>query len=246
VHWGKTLIILHVTLRFVHANSEEMKSSIWIGAVSALLLSGLTSVAEGEKTEPKTDEKKPAAAADLTQPGKLTEKAPDTFKVRLDTTKGPVTIEVTRSMAPNGADRFYNLARSGYFKDIAFFRVVPGFMVQFGINGDPKISEPWREANITDDPVKGSNTRGTLTFAQTSQPNSRSTQLFINFGNNTFLDGQRFAPFGKVTEGMDVVDKINSEYGESPNQGAIQTEGNAYLKKSFPNLDYIKSATILP
>jgi peptidyl-prolyl cis-trans isomerase A (cyclophilin A) len=227
-----------------------MKSSILIYAVSALFLTGLTSVAE-DKTEPKTEEKKaPAAektaAVDLTQPSKLAEKAPDTFKVKFDTTKGAVTIEVTRSMAPNGADRFYNLVKAGYFKDIAFFRVVPGFMAQFGINGDPKIAAAWAEANITDDAVKGSNTRGAITFAQTGMPNSRSTQLFINFGNNTFLDGQRFAPFGKVTEGMDVVDKINSEYRETPNQGMIQSDGNAYLKKNFPNLDYIKSATILP
>ena len=119
-------------------------------------------------------------------------------------------------------------------------------MVQFGIHGDPKISAAWRDANIQDDPVKSGNARGALTFAQTSAPNSRSTQLFINYGNNSFLDGQRFASFGKVTGGMDIVDKINSESGEHPDQGAIQMQGNAYLKKEFPNLDYIKSATILP
>jgi peptidyl-prolyl cis-trans isomerase A (cyclophilin A) len=220
-----------------------MKSSIWICAVSALLLSGFASVAD-EKTEPKAEEKK-ASSADLTQPAKLNEKAPDTFKVKFDTTKGAITIEVTRSLAPNGADRFYNLVKAGYFKDIAFFRVIPGFMAQFGINGDPKIAKAWAEANIADDAVKGSNTRGAITFAQTPRPNSRSTQLFINFGNNARLDGDRFAPFGKVVEGMDVVDKINGEYGEAPNQGMIQSEGNTYLKKNFPNLDYIKSATIL-
>ena len=233
-----------------------MKSSIWICAVGALLLSGLASVAQ-EKTEPKADEKKaPAAekasAADLTQPSKLAEKAPDTFKVKFDTTKGAITIEVTRSLAPNGADRFYNLVKAGYFKDIAFFRVVPGFMAQFGIHGDPKISAAWRDANITDDPVKGSNTRGTITFA-TAGPNTRSTQFFINFGNNARLDGAGFAPFGKIVEGMDVVDKINGEYGDMPQQGGqgpdpghIAAEGNAYLKQKFPNIDYIKSATILP
>ena len=221
-----------------------MKSSIWICAASALLLSGLVGVAQ-DKMEPKADDKK-APAADLTQPAKLMEKAPDTFKVKFDTTKGAVTIEVTRSLAPNGADRFYNLVKAGYFKDIAFFRVIPGFMAQFGINGDPKIAAAWAEANIADDPVKGSNTRGAITFAQTPRPNSRSTQLFINFGNNSRLDGDRFAPFGKVTEGMDVVDKINGEYRETPDQTAIQSEGNAYLKKNFPNLDYIKSASILP
>ena len=200
------------------------------------------------KPEAKAEEKKPAPASPgFTDPAKLTEKAPETFKAQFDTTKGKITIEVTRSLAPNGADRFYNLVRSGYFTDIAFFRVVPGFMCQFGIHGDPSVSAKWRAANITDDPVKGSNTRGAITFA-TGGPNTRTTQLFINFGNNAGLDRQGFSPFGKVTEGMDIVDKINSEYGENaPHvQGRIQGEGNAYLKKEFPNLDYIKSATILP
>ena len=166
-------------------------------------------------------------------------------------TKGKIVIEVTRSLSPNGADRFYNLVRSGYFKDISFFRVIPGFMCQFGIHGDPKVAAKWRAANITDDPVKGSNTRGTITFA-TAGPNTRTTQLFINFGDNHNLDGMGFSPFGKVIEGMDVVDKINGEYGEGapsgrgPRQDRVQGEGNAYLKKDFPNLDYIKSATILP
>ena len=228
-----------------------MKSSIWICAVSALLVSGFVSAAEGDKTEQKPDEKKSMTAPDFTEPSKLTEKAPDTFKVRFDTTKGPVTLEVTRSLAPNGADRFYNLVRSGYFKDIAFFRVIPGFMAQFGIHGDPKIAEAWHGASIQDDPVKGSNTRGTITFA-TAGPNTRTTQLFINLVDNTRLDGMGFSPFGKVVAGMDVVDKLNGEYGEGapagmgPNQGRVQMEGNTYLKKDFPNLDYIKSATILP
>lgn len=184
-------------------------------------------------------------------PSKLTAKAPDTFKAEFDTTKGKFVVEVTRSLAPNGADRFYNLVRSGYFTDIAFFRVVPGFMCQFGISGDPKVAAKWREATIPDDPVKGSNTRGTITFA-TAGPNTRTTQLFINYGNNTSLDSQGFAPFGKVIEGMDVVDKIYDKYGDGPpfghgpSQGIIQTEGNAYLKKDFPEMDYIKSAKILP
>ncbi|MGH7939984.1 MAG: peptidylprolyl isomerase [Limisphaerales bacterium] len=188
-----------------------------------------------------------AAYAD---PSKLTEKAPENFKAVFDTTKGKFTIEVTRSLAPNGADRFYNLAKSGYFTDNAFFRVVPGFMVQFGINGDPAISAKWHDADIPDDPIKGSNTRGTITFA-TAGPNTRTTQLFINFGNNTFLDSQGFSPFGKVTDGMDVVDKINSEYGDGPpsgsgpDQGRIQMEGNKYLKKDFPKLDYIKTVTVV-
>ncbi|HWD93943.1 MAG TPA: peptidylprolyl isomerase [Verrucomicrobiae bacterium] len=227
-----------------------MKSSIWICAVSALLVSALTSVAEGEKATNGVD-KASVAAVDLTQPSKFTEKAPDTFKVRFDTTKGAVTIEVTRSQAPNGADRFYNLVKAGYFKDVAFFRVIPGFMAQFGIHGDPKVSAAWRDANIQDDPVKASNTRGAITFA-TAGPNTRTTQLFINLVDNPRLDSMGFAPFGKVVAGMDVVDKLNGEYGEGapggrgPYQGQVQMEGNNYLKKSFPNLDYIKSATVLP
>ncbi|MEJ0090976.1 MAG: peptidylprolyl isomerase [Limisphaerales bacterium] len=187
----------------------------------------------------------------FTNPAKLTEKAPETFNVQFDTTKGKFTVEVTRSLSPNGADRFYNMVRSGYFKDIAFFRVVPGFMCQFGIHGDPAVSAKWRDANIADDSVKGSNTRGTITFA-TAGANTRTTQLFINFADNTRLDASGFSPFGKVTEGMDVVDKLNGEYGDGapygrgPDQGRIQSEGNAFLKKDFPNLDYIKSATIIP
>jgi peptidyl-prolyl cis-trans isomerase A (cyclophilin A) len=191
------------------------------------------------------------AAGDFADPAKLTAKAPDTFKAQFDTTKGKFTIEVTRSLSPNGADRFYNLVRSGYFKDIAFFRVISGFMCQFGIHGDPKVAASWRGAPIADDPVKGSNTRGTLTYAMAG-PNTRTTQFFINFADNKNLDGMGFSQFGKVTEGMDVVDKINAEYGEGaprgrgPDQGRIQTQGNAYLKKDFPNLDYIKSVTLVP
>jgi peptidyl-prolyl cis-trans isomerase A (cyclophilin A) len=196
----------------------------------------------------------PAAMAPATtgfdDPSKLTAQAPENFKAVFTTTKGNFTVEVTRSLAPNGADRFYNLVRSGYFTDIAFFRVIPGFMCQFGIDGDPNVSAKWRDANIQDDPVKGSNTRGTITFA-TAGPNTRTTQLFINFGNNAALDGQGFAPFGTVVDGMDVVDKIDGEYGDGapsgngPDQQRIQTEGNTYLKQGFPNLDYIKSATIV-
>jgi peptidyl-prolyl cis-trans isomerase A (cyclophilin A) len=198
----------------------------------------------------KAEDAAKSAAPGFADPSKLTEKAPDTFKAQFDTTKGKFTVEVTRSLAPNGADRFYNLVRSGYFTDIAFFRVIPGFMCQFGIHGDPAVSAKWREANIPDDAVKASNTRGAITFA-TAGPNTRTTQLFINFGNNANLDGMGFSPFGKVVEGMEVVDKINGEYGEGapggmgPNQGRVQMQGNAYLKKDFPNLDYIKSATIV-
>jgi peptidyl-prolyl cis-trans isomerase A (cyclophilin A) len=215
----------------------------------ALGLFAAVAIAQADDT--KKEDKPAVASPDFTDPAKLTEQAPETFKAQFDTTKGKFTVEVTRSLSPNGADRFYNLVRSGFFKDIAFFRVIPGFMCQFGIHGDPNVSAKWREATIADDPVKGSNTRGTITFA-TAGPNTRTTQLFINFTDNTGLDGQGFSPLGGVTEGMDVVDKINSEYGEGapsgrgPDQGRIQGEGNAYLKKDFPNLDFIKSATIVP
>jgi peptidyl-prolyl cis-trans isomerase A (cyclophilin A) len=231
-----------------------MKNVLLIGAVGLML--GLTLAAaedakKEEKTQPPKGAQPPSTAAGYGDPAKLTEKSPESFKVQFDTTKGKFTIEVTRSLSPNGADRFYNLVRSGYFKDIAFFRVIPGFMCQFGIHGDPAVAAKWRAAAITDDPVKGSNTRGTITFA-TAGPNTRTTQLFINFGDNRNLDGMGFSPFGKVIEGMDVVDKINGEYGEGapggrgPHQGRLQSEGNAYLKKDFPNLDYIKSAAIAP
>ena len=198
-----------------------------------------------------TDQKNsPSDSAAFAEPSKLTEKAPETFKAVFDTTKGKFTVEVTRSLSPNGADRFYNLVRSGYFQDIAFFRVIDGFMCQFGIHGDPAVSSKWKTASIPDDSVKGSNTRGTITFA-TAGPNTRTTQLFINFADNKRLDSMGFSPFGKVVEGMDVVDKIYNGYGEGapqgrgPNQGKIQAEGNAYLKRDFPKLDYIKSVTIV-
>jgi peptidyl-prolyl cis-trans isomerase A (cyclophilin A) len=150
---------------------------------------------------------------------------------------------VHRDWAPKGADRFYNLVKNGFFDDTRFFRVVPNFMVQFGLNGDPAIQSVWRTANLTDDPVKESNKTGYITFA-TAGPGTRTTQVFINFKDNAGLDRQGFAPFGKVTTGMDVVEKINAQYGEQPNQASIQTQGNTYLKAQFPKLDYIRKATI--
>jgi peptidyl-prolyl cis-trans isomerase A (cyclophilin A) len=158
-------------------------------------------------------------------------------------------VEVTRAWAPNGADRFYNLVKNGFFNDARFFRVISNFMVQFGIHGDPATSAAWRMARIPDDPVKESNKRGYITFA-TAGPNTRTTQVFINFRDNAGLDGQGFSPFGRVISGMDVVDKLHAGYGEGapsgrgPNQAQIQAEGNAYLTKSFPQLDYVKTATI--
>ena len=171
------------------------------------------------------------------------EKAPATFKVKFDSSAGPFVVEVHRAWAPNAADHFYTLVKNGFYDEARFFRVVPNFMVQFGINADPSVQAKWRNS-IKDDPVKESNKRGYVTFAQTSAPNSRSTQIFVNFKDNSFLDSQRFAPFGQVTSGMENVDKINAEYGEKPNQGSIQSQGNTYLKAQFPKLDYVKKATI--
>jgi len=190
-----------------------------------------------------------ARPKDLASPAALTEKSPPTYKVRFDTSKGPFVVEVHRDWAPNGADRFYNLVRNGFYDETRFFRVISGFMVQFGINGDPAISGPWRSATIKDDPAKQSNKRGTITFASAG-PDSRTSQVFINFADNSQLDHHGYSPFGQVTSGMGVVDALYSGYGEGapsgrgPEQGRIQREGNAYLKKDFPNLDYVNKATI--
>jgi peptidyl-prolyl cis-trans isomerase A (cyclophilin A) len=188
-----------------------------------------------------------AARQKLLNPAQMNEKAPETFRAKFTTSKGDFVIEVTRSWSPNGADRFYNLVKNGYYDDCRFFRVVNDFMVQFGISGNPSLNQVWYQARIADDPVKGSNTRGFVTFAMTGQPNSRTTQIFINYKDNSFLDGQNFAPFGKVMEGMDVVDSFFSEYGDdtTSKQPQIQAQGNAYLNKEFPKLDYVKSASIL-
>jgi peptidyl-prolyl cis-trans isomerase A (cyclophilin A) len=185
----------------------------------------------------------------LLNPAQMNETAPDKFKVKFDTSKGEFIVEVTRAWSPNGADRFYNLVKNGFYDNCKFFRNIDGFMVQFGINGNPKISAALRMAQIKDDPVKQSNTRGYITFAKTSAPNSRTTQLFINFGNNSSLDSQGFSPFGKVTkEGMKVVDTLYNGYAGKPSdyQAQIQMEGNAFLEKNYPKLDFIKTATIVP
>jgi peptidyl-prolyl cis-trans isomerase A (cyclophilin A) len=180
----------------------------------------------------------------LLHPATLTAKAPETFDVKFTTTKGDFVVQVTRAWAPLGADRFYNLVKHGFFSDAAFFRVVPGFIIQFGLSADPAVNKVWRSANIKDDPSKQSNKPGYVTFA-TAGPNTRTTQLFINFGNNTFLDSQGFTPFGQVTSGMDMVQKLYSGYGERPDQGSITTLGKPYLDKNFPDIDSIKSATIV-
>jgi peptidyl-prolyl cis-trans isomerase A (cyclophilin A) len=181
----------------------------------------------------------------LLNPASLSAKAPAVFKAQFTTTAGDFVVEVNRAWAPLGADRFYNLVKNGYFTNASFFRVVPGFVVQFGLSANPAINKVWDSAKIPDDPVIQSNKRGSLVFA-TAGPGTRTTQLFINFGDNARLDGMGFAPFGTVTQGMDVVDKIYPGYRESPRQDLITDQGDAYVSANFPKIDKIKLAKIIP
>ncbi len=189
-------------------------------------------------------------SADLLQPSRATATAPENFSIKLVTTKGDVVLECNREWAPLGVDRLYNLVKIGFFQDIAIFRVLDGFMAQFGIHGDPRVAGAWRNAKLTDDPMTQSNKRGTMSFA-TGGPNTRTTQMFINYGDNNRLDGMGFTPVAKVVQGMDVVDSLFSGYGEGfprgrgPDQGRVQKEGNTYLKADFPKLDRIVRAEIL-
>lgn len=180
----------------------------------------------------------------------MSQTAPETFQVRFETTAGEFVVQAHREWAPRGVDRFYNLAREGFYDGVRFFRVIDGFMAQFGIAGDPQVASAWQGARIPDDPVVASNTRGRVSFAMAG-PGSRTTQLFINYGDNSRLDGMGFAPIGEVISGMEVVDSLHSGYGEGaprgrgPDQGRIQREGNAYLEREFSDLDWIRSAEIV-
>jgi len=203
----------------------------------------------GEAGSQKAQSEKPAPDP-LAKPALANKKAPEKFRVQFDTTQGKIVLEVDRAWSPNGADRFYNLVEIGFYQDIAFFRVIPNFMAQFGIHGTPAINRVWQRATIKDDPVVESNKRGMLSFAKTNRPNSRTTQIFINFKDNLNLDGMGFSPFARVVEGMDVVDKIyqvgeGGPRGPGPSQRKIQSLGNTFLKEKFPKLDYIKGAKIL-
>jgi len=186
----------------------------------------------------------------LLNPSLANAKAPAQFRVKFETTKGDFLVQVTRASAPLGADRFYNLVKMGFFNDVAFFRVLDGFMAQFGIHGNPKVSGKWESARINDDPTRESNVRGAVSFA-TAGPNTRTTQMFINFGDNSQLDSRGFASFGKVVEGMTVVDQLYKGYGEGapggggPRQDLIQSQGNSYLRAQFPKLDFIKRASLV-
>ena len=202
--------------------------------IACLLLAGCSTAPENKPAA------KPAHPA----------QAPDVFRVSLDTSKGAVVLEITRAWAPLGADRFYNLVRHHFYDGAAFFRVLPGFMAQFGLSAYPEVSKAWEQATIKDDPVVQSNHRGFISFAMAG-PNTRTTQVFINFGNNERLDQSGFSAFGMVTDGMDAVDKLYSGYGEGapdgrgPDQSMIGNRGRAYLEKSFPKLDTIKTATLV-
>jgi peptidyl-prolyl cis-trans isomerase A (cyclophilin A) len=191
--------------------------------------------------------KSPAPTRNLLDPSTLKAIAPAVYKVKMTTTQGDVLIQVTRAWAPLGADRFYNLVRGKFYDGAAFFRVIPGFMAQVGVNPDPRVTAAWSSQNIKDDPVKQANKRGFVTFAATSAPNTRGTQVFINYGDNAAsLDPQGFAPFGEVLEGMEVVEKFYSGYGGNPDQGAIQQLGKPWIDKNMPKVDLIKTAVIVP
>jgi peptidyl-prolyl cis-trans isomerase A (cyclophilin A) len=235
-------------------------SRILILATLSVALSAAAQTPSPSKAPPKKSApagKAPATAKAtpfdpaLLHPETLRAKAPEVYEVKFVTTAGDFGIKVTRAWAPNGADRFYNLVRHHFYDGVAFFRVLPGFMAQFGLSPYPEVSRAWEQANIKDDPVVQSNHRGFITYAMAG-PNTRTTQVFINYGNNERLDHDGFAAFGMVTDGMEVVDKLYGGYGEGapggrgPDQGLIGTRGRPYLEQSFPKLDTIKSATLVP
>jgi peptidyl-prolyl cis-trans isomerase A (cyclophilin A) len=246
--WASTETVFRKSSNFYGKGENSMRLTVLslmiLASLSFALATGLAANPQGEKSN----------AEKLLNPAQLNETAPAKFQVKFDTSKGEFIVEVTREWAPNGTDRFYNLVKNGFFDNCRFYRVVKNFMVQFGMNGDPKITRAWSRSNIKDDPLKQSNKRGYVTFAMTSQPNSRTTQVFINYNDrNVQLDSSGFAPFGKVIQGMNIVDAIYSDYGDmpamrgtGPDPNQIFAQGNAYLEKNFPKLDYIKTATIVP
>lgn len=214
---------------------------LWGGLLGLLIAGcmGARTVARTDKEE--ADEPGKASLSDI-QLVSGSDQQP--FLVRLETSKGDIVIEVHPEWAPRGARRFRELVEAGFYDECRFFRVVKGFMVQVGMNGDPDFNAQWSKKKLRDDPVIQSNKPGFVTFAKTGAPDSRTTQFFINYGNNSALDRQGFAPFGKVIEGMDIALALESRYGEEPQQDKIERKGNAYLKNEFPKLDYIVQATI--
>jgi peptidyl-prolyl cis-trans isomerase A (cyclophilin A) len=227
--------------------------------LTSIVLTAATAAAQTSTTKPAPKPAAPATAAPkpaapaapapnrLLSPATLTAKAPEMFKVKFDTTKGPVVLVLHRDWAPKGVDRFYNMTRNGFFTGVRFFRVMPNFMAQFGINGNPAVNDAWEKARLNDDPPNGkSNVRGIVTYGSTGQPNSRGTQLFINYKDNSYLDKQGFVPIGEVVEGMEVVDMLYADYGGAPQseQNTLVAQGNKYMQTKYPKLDYIKTATV--
>jgi peptidyl-prolyl cis-trans isomerase A (cyclophilin A) len=228
-----------VKMRVVRLYSRGVRLGLVMTIVLGLWFSSLEA-GDGEKASPLLQPQ----SADMTQ------SAPAAFKVKFATSEGDFVVESQREWAPRGVDRFYNLVKNGYYDGVCFFRVISGFMAQFGIHGDPKVAAAWRPERLQDDPVKQSNKRGYISYAMAG-PNTRTTQLFINYGDNSRLDRMGFAPIARIVEGMDVVDRLYSAYGEGapsgkgPDQGRLQAEGSAYLSKDFPQLDCIKKASIV-
>jgi peptidyl-prolyl cis-trans isomerase A (cyclophilin A) len=242
----------------VKGHAVKLISRLCLVAVIGAVPASLWAQATDSKPAAQTTKPKSTAIAHagtdpaLLHPGTLKAQAPAEYDVKFVTTNGEFVIHVTRAWAPQGADRFYNLVKHHFYDGVAFYRVHPGFVIQFGMSPDPKVTAAWENANIKDDPVKSSNKPGFVTYAMAG-PNTRTTQVFINLGDNSQLDGMNFAPFGEVTSGMDVVRQIYSGYGEIPDMGGqgprpnlIASQGKAYLDKNFPKLDSIKTATIVP
>jgi peptidyl-prolyl cis-trans isomerase A (cyclophilin A) len=234
-----------------------MKFALVVAAVAVAGLGCAAGDAEKDATETAAAAKEVAGKVAEAAEGLMNadsadmkQKAPKEFRVKFETSKGDFIMELDRGMAPRGVDRIYNLVNAGFYDGVRFFRVLDNFMAQFGISGDPKVSAAWNQARILDDPVRQSNTRGMVSFAMAG-PNTRTTQLFINYKDNSSLDGQGFSPIGRVVEGMEVVDSFYKGYGEGaprgqgPNQARVQAEGNTYLEAEFPQLDYVKKATII-
>lgn len=232
-------------------NPHSCLPVVFLSAWSLLLAGcgGTASTASSQQTS--SNEDPPVPQAESANPaGSSGDNAGDAYRVKFTTTEGDFVIEVHPDWAPRGAARFRELVESGFYDDCAFFRVLDGFMAQCGINGDPQVHAKWKDKTIPDDPVQESNKRGYVSFAMAG-PDTRTTQFFINYGDNSRLDDMGFAPFGKVVEGMDAVDSLYSGYGEGapqgngPSQGRIQQQGNEYLKENFPKLDYIKTARLV-
>jgi len=215
-------------------------------ALALLLTLSLASCGTGDRPQPPTQTVNP-----LFTPKRLTATAPETFRARFETSAGEFVVEVHRAWAPLGADRFYNLVANGFYDDTRVYRVIDGFMAQFGMNGDPRVNMAWKNAIIVDDPVTQSNRRGRVAFAK-GGPHSRTTEVFVSLRDNPSLDERGFAPFGEVVEGMDVVDAFYAGYGDGPPRGdgpyqaQVQAQGNAYLDASFPELTRILRASVEP